>query len=80
MTCAATIRMRQRDPLTERILQIASRKGMFQTDVARLAGMPPSRFYDRANGKSAWTHDELHDVATALNERIEFVLDVTRTL
>lgn len=74
-----TYRPRERDPLTERILQIASRKGMFQRQLAQLAGMPENRFWYRVN-TGAWSHEELHDIATALNERIDVVLDVTETL
>jgi hypothetical protein len=72
-------RPRERDPLTERILRIASRKGLFQRQLAQLAGIPENRFWYRVS-TGAWSHDELHDLATALNERIDVVLDVTETL
>lgn len=79
MTTSIADPPRERDPLTERILQIISRKRLFQRAVAENAGMSPSAFYTRVKS-GRWSLDELHDIATALNERVDVLLDVTETL
>lgn len=70
---------RERGPLTERILQLASRKGMRQRHVAQLADMNEAKFHYRVK-TDRWSYAELCDIATALGERIDVLLDVTETL
>jgi hypothetical protein len=64
---------RVRDPLTERILRLISRKRHTQARVAQLAGMSPSTFYTRVR-TGRWSFGELCDIATALDERVDVLL------
>ena len=79
MTTSIASPPRERDPLTERILLIISRKRLYQSQVAQLAGMKVPTFYTRVR-TGRWSHDELHDLATALDERVDVLLDVTETV
>jgi len=78
MTTSIADPPRERDPLTERILQVISRKRLYQRGVAELAGMAPSAFYARVKS-GHWSFEELCDIATALGERVDVLLDVTST-
>jgi predicted XRE-type DNA-binding protein len=78
MTTTIDSPMRVRDPLTERILRLISRKRLSQTRVAQLAGMNPSTFYTRVR-TGRWSFGELCDIATALDERVDVLLDEVAT-
>lgn len=71
--------MTERGPLTERILRLANRRRMYQRTVAELAGMPAYTFHARVKS-DAWTWQEVCDIATALNERVDVLLDVSEAL
>lgn len=79
MTTSITDPPRVRGPLTERILQIASRKRMFQRTVAQLAGITEAVWSYRVK-TDQWQYGELCDIATALNERVDVLLDVNGPL
>jgi hypothetical protein len=65
--------------LTLRILQLTSRKRMFQREVAQRAGFRESTFYDRVRFGN-WNEPELRAVAEALGVRLRVVLNVTSVL
>ena len=67
------------DALTERILQLASRQGLFQRDVAERAGIRPTTFYDRVRFGN-WNEVELRAIASGLDLALDDVLDVSEVL
>jgi hypothetical protein len=65
--------------LTLRILQLTSRKRMFQREVAQRAGFCESTFYDRVRFGN-WNEPELLCIADALDVSLDDVLNVTSVL
>lgn len=69
----------ERGPLTERILTLADRKGIRQRHLAQLAGMKESTLHSCIR-RDSWSYVLVCDLATALNERVDTLLDVTEVL
>ena len=65
--------------VTQRILQLADRRGWFQSDLAAQAGIKRGRFYDAVRF-SNFTDPELLAIADALKVPISTVLDVSEVL